>query len=377
MFDYPYGHTPYDKAFGGDVYGVGYDEARAARAPIRLGMIGGGGVAQSKYLPTIARLRMIWEPVAVTAFAEPRADHAAKIRAVYGGAHYSDYRHMLRDEALDAVLVLSPDHLHAEHTLACLEHGLPVLVEKPIARSLVEAVGMVEAAQKADRVLMTVANKRFSPPYRRAKWLVEYGVCQNPALFSGKFNLGYADVDLFEAGTIHLFDLVGYLMGPVEAVSAAGVRRYAASAYPLDNAAVTLRFRSGAVGSLYTSASALSFKPWERVEVYSNHAWLAVEDQHQLILYDSEMDGARLWQPVVPNTLLFDEEFGGYMGLVENFIQAVRGAERPVVTGADGRAAFELLRAVQIAIARREWVSLPLSPAEADAEAARWLTGED
>jgi predicted dehydrogenase len=246
-------------------------------------------------------------------------------------------------------------------------------VEKPIARSLVDAANMVNAANKSNCILMTVANKRFSPPYRRAKWLVEHGALQNPALFSGKFNLGYDDVELFESGTIHLLDLVGYLMGKVSAVSATGVRRYSNSAYPVDNAAVTLRFASGAVGNLYTSASALSFKPWERVEVYGNHAWLSVEDQNQLILYENEMDGARLWQPVVPNTLLFDEEFGGYMGLIENFAQSIRGAETPLVTGKDGYVAFELLRAVQLAIARGEWVSLPLEPASADEEALRWL----
>ncbi len=374
MFDQPYGHTPYEKAFGGDVYGIGYDEARAARRPIRLGVIGAGGVAQSKYFPSVARLRMIWEPVQIAAFAEPRADHAAKITGVYGGKHYPDYQNMLREEMLDGVIVLSPDHLHAEHSLACLELGVPVLVEKPITRSLTDAGKMVEAARKANCLLMTVANKRFSPPYRRARWLVEQGVLQNPALFSGKFNLGYDDVDLFEAGTIHLFDLAGYLMGQVSTLSAAGVRRYAKGKYPIDNATVTLQFASGAIGNLYTSASALSFKPWERVEVYGKHAWLSVEDQNQLILYDSEMDGARVWQPVIPNTLIFDEEFGGYMGLIQNFAQVIRGNESPLVTGQDGYAAFELLRATQIAIARHEWVSLPLDPTAADSEATCWLS---
>ena len=374
MFNQPYGHTPYEKAFGGDVYGIGYDETRATRRAIRLGVIGAGGVAQSKYFPAVARLRMIWEPIEIVSFAEPRADHAAKIAGVYGGTNYTDYQTMLREEALDGVIILSPDHLHAEHTIACLEHGIPVLVEKPIARSLTEAGKMVEAARKADCLLMTVANKRFSPPYRRAKWLVEQGVVQNPALFSGKFNLGYDDVDLLEAGTIHLFDLVGYLMGQVTALSAAGVRRYSKGTYPIDNATVTLQFTSGAIGNLYTSASALSFKPWERVEVYGNRAWFSVEDQNQLILYDSEMDGARIWQPVIPNTLIFDEEFGGYMGLIENFAQAIRSNEKPLVTGQDGYVALELLRATQLAIARHEWVSLPLDPDDADAEAAQWLT---
>ncbi len=374
-FDDTYGHTPYQKAFvDGDVYGVGYDAERAARKPLTMGMIGAGGVAQSKYLPAVTRLRTIWEPIQIAAFAEPRADHRDKVAAIYGGRGYADYRVMLAEEALDGVLVLSPDALHREHVLACAEAGLPALVEKPIARSLADAVAMCRAADAAGTLLMTVANKRCSPPYKRARRLIDDGVIGSPSLFSGKFNLGYDYVDLLEAGTIHLFDLTLYLMGTVQRVNAAGMKRDPRGSYPVDNVVLTLDFASGAVGSLITSASALSLKPWERVEVYGDHAWLAVEDQYELTLYAGEREGAQSWRPVVPNTLLFDEEFGGYMGLVENFCQVIRGAESPVVTGWEGCRAYELLTAVHLSLARRTSVELPLAdPAAADAEVATWL----
>src|SRR5260221_8435926 len=122
MFDHTYGHTPFHKAFEqGDVYGIGYDEQRAARANVRLGIIGAGGVAQSKYFPSVARLRMTWEPIEIAAFAEPREEHAAKVQAIYGGNAYADYHDMLANEELDGVLILGPDNLHAEHAIACLE----------------------------------------------------------------------------------------------------------------------------------------------------------------------------------------------------------------------------------------------------------------
>ncbi|MBE0689011.1 MAG: Gfo/Idh/MocA family oxidoreductase, partial [Anaerolineae bacterium] len=268
-FDDTYGHTPVKKAFDqGDVYGVAYDAERAGRKPIKLGMIGAGGVAQSKYFPAVARLRTIWEPVEIAAFVEPRADAAEKVHAIYGARHYEDVGTMLADQALDGVLVLSPDTLHAQHTLACLEAGLPVLVEKPIARGLSNAARMCSAADEHKLPLMCVANKRYSPPYKRAKRLIDDGKLGPLALFSGKFNLGYDYVDLLEAGTIHLFDLALYLMGAVKRVSAAGVNRHRHNkgSYPIDNIAMTLEFASGAVGSVISSASALSLKPWERVE---------------------------------------------------------------------------------------------------------------
>jgi predicted dehydrogenase len=132
------------------------------------------------------------------------------------------------------------------------------------------------------------------------------GPVQNPALYVGKFNLGYDYVDLLESGTIHIFDITRYLMGDVRTVRAVGVDKYGRNrrGYPLDNAVCQLEFASGAVGAIYTSASALSLKPWERVEVYGDHAWLTVEDQYKVILYDSEEGPAKSWTPIVPNTVV-------------------------------------------------------------------------
>lgn len=113
---------------------------------------------------------------------------------------------------------------------------------------------------------------------------------------------------------------------------------------------------------------------WDRKwQVYADKAWLAVEDQYELRLYDSEQGPAKLWKPVMPNTLLFDEEFGGFMGLIENFLQVIRGDEQPLVTGWDGHKAYELNAASHLSMARGEPVGLPLEPESADMECSRWL----
>jgi predicted dehydrogenase len=282
---------------------------------------------------------------------------------------------MLDNEDLDGVLVASPDDLHYEHTLACLERNLPVLVEKPITRSLAHAGEICRLADRKGLPLMTVSNKRYSPPYRRAKKFIDEGPVADPALYVGKFNLGYDYVWLLEQGTIHIYDITRYLMGDVTSLYAAGVNKYDRNqlGYPIDNVASTLEFASGAVGNIYTSATALSFKPWERVEVYGNKRWLAVEDQYELILYDEEEGPAKHWTPVIPNTLIFDEEFGGFMGLIENFCQVIRGVDKPRVTGWDGYRAYELNVATHLSMHRREVVTLPLDPAAADQEARVWL----
>ncbi len=369
-------HSPLKKMFElADVYGVGYDEQRASRRPVRLGIIGCGGVAVSKHIPAIMRLKTIWEPVELVAVTRRNETVGKHIERMYGCRWYADHEAMLAKETLDGVLVLSPDNCHAEHTIASLEAGCAVLVEKPVARALVDSARMCRVADERRRRLMTVSNKRYSPPYLRAKRLVTEGPVRDPAMFVGKFNLGYDYIDLLEQGTIHLFDLTRHFMGDVAAVTAVGVNKYRRNRhyYPFDNAAMNVQFVSGSIGTLYTSATALSLKPWERIEIYAEKNWLAVEDQHELLLYDSETGPTKLWRAVMPNTLIFDEEFGGFMGLIENFLQVVRGEEEPFVTGWDGHAAYELAVAAHLALKRGERIAMPLDYEDADAECRAWL----
>jgi predicted dehydrogenase len=374
MLEDTYGHSPVHKMFDlADVYGVGYDEERAGRKRLRLGMIGAGGVAVSKYFPALKRLQTIWEPVELRAFSRRDERAGRHIEATWGGRWYRDYTEMLEKEPLDGVMILGPNQLHAEHGIACIERGLPILVEKPFTLSLVDGERLCRLADERGVPVMTVANKRFSPPYRRAKRFVDDGPVGNPAMFAAKFNLGYDYViQMLEAGTIHILDLARYFMGDVARLHAIGVNKYGRNRnkYPFDNAMLSFEFCSGSVGQLYTSSSAISLKPWERVEIYGNKAWLAVEDQYELWLYDSEQGPAQSWRPVVPNTLLFDEEFGGFMGLLEIFLEVIRQKAKPLVTGWDGHWAYELNVAALLSLHRRAPVSLPLNPAAADAERA-------
>lgn len=372
MLEDTYGHSPIHKMFDqADVYGVGFDEERAARKPIRIGIIGAGGVTVSKYFPAIKRLQTIWEPVEVVAFCRRAEREGRHIEKTWGSRWYRDYEKMLESESLDGVMILGPNGLHAEHAIACIEKDLPILVEKPFTLSLVDGERVCRMADERGVPVMTVANKRYSPPYRRARRFVTEGPVSNPAMYAGKFNLGYDYViHMLEAGTIHLFDITRYLMGDVARLYAIGVNKYGRNkgAYPFDNAMINLEFASGSVGQIYTTSSAVSLKPWERVEVYGDKTWLAVEDQYELLLYDSEEGPAKSWRPVIPNTLIFDEEFGGFMGLIENFLQVIRRQEAPLVSGWDGYRAYELNVATLLSLHRRQPIELPLEPAASDKE---------
>ena len=88
---------------------------------------------------------------------------------------YTDWREMLDRVELDAVVVSTPNYLHAEQTLAALERGLHVLVEKPMALTHRDAQRMVQTAGKADRALMVGYNARGMGSWRAAKHVLESG----------------------------------------------------------------------------------------------------------------------------------------------------------------------------------------------------------
>ena len=300
----------------------------------------------------------MWEPVELVAMSTVDARQAEKLAASWCVPVYADSVELLREHAPGAVLVTSSDEAHAHLALAALDANAHVLVEKPIARRLVDAETMCRTAEACGRTLLTVCNKRYSPPYAQARLLLASEV-PSASLFSGKFVLGYDYVDLLESGTVHVFDLARFFMGDVACVSAiaAPTRR--------ESMIVTLEFASGAVGTVLSSAAALSLHPWERVEIFGEGAWLAVEDQSTLTVHAAEYEPARVWAPVVPNTLLSAEEWGGYVGMLDDFLGAVRGT-RPAVTGPwDGYRALELVAATSLSLQRNAPVELPLDGAEA------------
>jgi predicted dehydrogenase len=109
-----------------------------------------------------------------------------------------------------------------------------------------------------------------------------------------------------------------------------------------------------------TSAAGLSFAPWERVEIFGRNAFLVVDNQLELTLHDSETAPARHWRPSVPNTLMFDESFGGYSGLLENVLDSIRGLAPLGSSGRDGAAAVAIIDAIRLSLDRDAEIDLSI-----------------
>ncbi len=284
------------------------------------------------------------EPVEIVAVADPRAEVAAKAAMLAGASPHDDAGPMLDAIRPDLLLVLTADAGHVPVAEAAIARGVPCLVEKPLAPDFASAKALVKRAEDAGVLLAAVANKRFSPPYAMAKALIDAGHLNSaPTVFTGKFTLGYPYVDLLSGGTVHLFDLMLWLMGPVARLHARAVTNDAVIA----SAVISVAFASGAVGTIMTSAAGLSFHPWERVEVLGRNAFLVVDDQRSTTLHDDEAGPAKSWAPAIPNTLMFDEAFGGYAGLLDNVLDAVRGLAPLAVPARDGANAVGLIEATR------------------------------
>lgn len=126
----------------------------------RVGIIGCGGIANGKHLPSLSKL----DQVELVAFCDIVQERAEEAKEKYGSAEaqvYTDYQELLQDETIDIVHVLTPNISHAEISIAALESGKHVMCEKPMAKTSAEAQKMLEAAERTGKKLTIGYNNRF------------------------------------------------------------------------------------------------------------------------------------------------------------------------------------------------------------------------
>lgn len=115
-------------------------------AKVRVGVIGTGGWAEDFHLPVLAS----HDDAVLAAICGRDGDRAHELADKYGVAQVlTDYRDMISDAGLDAVVVATPEDLHYPMVMAAVQAGLHVLCEKPIAFSAAQSRGMLSAAERA------------------------------------------------------------------------------------------------------------------------------------------------------------------------------------------------------------------------------------
>ena len=135
-----------------------------------VGMIGAGGIARS-HMRAIAKS----DSIRVAAVMDTDSERVRAAAEEFGGRQYGDLEGILGDPEVEAVHVCTPHNLHADQVVAAAEAGKHVFVEKPMALTLADCDRMIEACDRAGKVLMVGQVMRYYPVNLKVKELIASG----------------------------------------------------------------------------------------------------------------------------------------------------------------------------------------------------------
>jgi myo-inositol 2-dehydrogenase/D-chiro-inositol 1-dehydrogenase len=198
--------------------------------------------------------------VQVVAVCDSLEERAASLAEELGGRPFADWQQALEETSPQLVYVTSPPPMHAEQTIAALEAGAHVVLEKPIALTMAEAGAIGAASQRSGRHVQVCQQHRYGALAHHAKaslsdrrvalahsWLYR----QTPDI-PGNWDRSWGGGHVVEWG-IHHLDLLRFLVGDVETVSASYGETVLAGRQGWSNwdvYSVSFRFVSGAVGAM-------------------------------------------------------------------------------------------------------------------------------
>ncbi|NLG41164.1 MAG: Gfo/Idh/MocA family oxidoreductase [Chloroflexi bacterium] len=138
---------------------------------INIGIIGCGKIAQKRHIPEY--LENV--DANLVGFYDLNQARAKEISETFGGNAFNSIEDLLADPSIDAVSVCTANHTHAAITIQALQAGKHVLCEKPMATTLEDCQAMVDAANKAGKVLVIGQNQRLTKTHKKARELIRNG----------------------------------------------------------------------------------------------------------------------------------------------------------------------------------------------------------
>ena len=153
--------------------------AQGANDKVNIGWIGVGtrGYAGLDWLHTAAA-----KDVQVSAICDTYDGYLARaqdrMQTVWGSKAktFKDYRELLADKSIDAVYIMTPEHLHHDMTIAALKAGKHVYIEKPLAHTIEEGFDIVKAWEQSKKIVQVGTQNRSSSLYKKAKELIQQGM---------------------------------------------------------------------------------------------------------------------------------------------------------------------------------------------------------
>ncbi|MBA2595710.1 MAG: Gfo/Idh/MocA family oxidoreductase, partial [Chloroflexia bacterium] len=318
---------------------------------LRWGIVGCGQIAYDRVMPALAlaansELVALFDP-------DPARLERAHESAPTAFTHVS-LDGLLGDQSVDAVYIATPNHLHAEQTLAAAAAGKHILVEKPMALDAAQGQQMVEAAQRAGVKLMAAYMTLFNPAFRAARRLAASGALGEIVAVRGRHSYPMAPESLSDAalwrldprygggplldvGVYSIFTLRELTGMHTRSVSATGALKRLHGKTEYDSIIFTYLTDDGTPGVIEANFTFGS----SHYELEGTRGRLTLSG-HVSQLIGGRLD-AEIWSDTKPRQLaerISHEvvpaglpEFANYLGEVAHFAECVLTGKEPIASG--------------------------------------------
>ena len=299
---------------------------------VRFGVLGLGSIAQVVHLPILTQQH----DVEITAVCDADYDKARTIGGRIGTRVLRSDEEVYGADDVDAIVICTPNYLHAPQAIAALEAGKHVLVEKPLALSPEDARRVVAAARASDRVLMVAMNNRYRPDTLALKPFAEGGELGHVFLTRGawlnkKMRLarptwrhrlatagGGALMDL----GVQTLDLCLWTLGFPEAASVFCHLHTPPGAEVEDTAALLLRMADGSCISLTISWTLVAERDRHYMRLLGTRGSAMIQP---LAIYKEGDNGLLDVTPALPTTGRENAYTASYRAELVHFVAAIRG----------------------------------------------------
>ncbi len=327
---------------------LGYSSSGGQRNhpdPVRVGVIGVGNMGQHH-----VRVLSLMKDVELVGVADTNVERGIETAYKYHIRYFEDYRDMLAH--VDAVCIAVPTRLHHSVGIACLEAGLHVLLEKPIAATIAEAESLVNAAADAKRILQVGHIERFNPAFQElSKVLKTEELLALEADRMSPYSDRANDVSVVLDLMIHDIDLLLELTGsPVVKLAASGSRG-ATSDY-LDYVTATLVFGNGVVATL--TASKVTHRKIRRIAAHCRRSLTEADFLRNEILVHRQTNTnttASGTQSLYRQDGIIERVYSSNVeplrAELEHFVSCVRAGTQPYVGGEQALKALRLASSIE------------------------------
>ena len=298
------------------------------------------------------------------------APGAAEIARAAGVPRHETLKAMFAEQRPDGVIVATPNQLHVQNGLDCIEAGVPALIEKPVADSVGEGIRLRDAAERAGARILVGHHRVHSPLLATACAIVQQGTLGRLVAVTGSAMFYKPDGYFDEAwrrqpgggpiliNMIHEIGNLRALCGEIVAVQA--LASSATRGFPVeDTVAINLRFANGALGTFMLSDTAASARSWEQTsQENKSYATYPDEDCYVIVGTDGSLavptmrlktyarkEDRSWWKPFRTDVAATDRADPLERQLA-HFCAVIRGDAEPRVTARDGLANLRVTEAI-------------------------------